>query len=54
MLDGGCALSSKLKVGDTAPDFSAPATRRNPLVLSDLLEDKAVVLAFFPKAFTGG
>ncbi len=53
-LDGGCTLGSELQVGDTAPEFSATATRRNPLVLSDLLEDKAVVLAFFPKAFTGG
>lgn len=47
-------MSSQLKVGDSAPEFSAPATRRNPLVLSDLLEDKAVVLAFYPKSFTGG
>ena len=47
-------MSSNLKVGDTAPEFSAPATKRNPLVLSDLLEDKTVVLAFYPKSFTGG
>ena len=51
---GGRILSSNLKVGDTAPEFSAPATKRNPLVLSDLLEDKTVVLAFYPKSFTGG
>ena len=47
-------MSTELKIGDTAPGFSAPATKRNPLILSDLLEEKAAVLAFFPKAFTGG
>ncbi len=47
-------MSAELKVGDKAPDFSAPATARNPLVLSDLLDNSAVVLAFYPKAFTGG
>ena len=47
-------MSSQLKVGDTSPGFSAPATNRNPLVLSDLLEEKTVVLAFYPKSFTGG
>ena len=54
ILDGGRIVSSQLKVGDTAPGFTAPATRHNPLVLSDLLEDKSVVLAFYPKSFTGG
>ena len=40
--------------GDAAPDFTAPATGPNPLALSDLLKNGSVVLAFFPKAFTGG
>jgi hypothetical protein len=50
--------SAALKVGDTAPDFSAPgATRygllRDPVALSDF-SGKTVVLAFFYKARTKG
>lgn len=51
---GGIALGIDLKVGDEAPDFSAPSTKADPLALADLLKKKRVVLAFFPKAFTGG
>ncbi len=40
--------------GNAAPDFTVPATGPNPLVLSDLLKEGPVVLAFFPRAFTGG
>ncbi len=43
-----------ITVGDPAPDFSAPATGPNPLALADLLAAGPVVLAFYPKAFTGG
>jgi peroxiredoxin len=44
-----------LKVGDAAPDFTLPATPSGkPVKLSDLRGQKAVVLAFFPAAFTGG
>jgi thioredoxin-dependent peroxiredoxin len=43
-----------LTVGDTAPDFTAPATGPDPLALADLLAAGQVVLAFYPKAFTGG
>ena len=43
-----------LNIGDSAPDFTAPATGPNPLALSDLLANGPVVLAFYPKAFTGG
>ena len=45
---------TELKVGDRAPDFSAPATGPNPLILSDLLKTNVIVIAFYPKAFTGG
>ena len=45
---------TRLSTGDTAPEFTATATGPNPLVLSDLLQNGPVVLAFFPKAFTGG
>ena len=43
-----------LKVGDTAPDFTLPSTTGKPIKLSDFRGKKAVVLAFFPAAFTGG
>jgi peroxiredoxin len=43
-----------LKVGDTAPDFTLPSTTGKDIKLSDYRGKKAVVLSFFPAAFTGG
>ena len=43
-----------LKVGDMAPDFTLPSTAGKPVTLSDFRGKSAVVLAFFPAAFTGG
>lgn len=46
-----------LKVGDEAPDFTIAGnmnTTGKPIKLSDFRGKKAVVLAFFPAAFTGG
>jgi peroxiredoxin len=40
--------------GDKAPAFSAPASSGGTVRLSDYKGKKTVVLAFFPKAFTGG
>jgi peroxiredoxin Q/BCP len=42
-----------LKVGDTAPDFTLPASDGQTYSLAKL-KGKFVVLAWFPKAFTGG
>jgi peroxiredoxin len=39
-----------LKVGDTAPDFAVDGKR----TLYDLLKTHAVVVFFFPRAFTPG
>jgi peroxiredoxin Q/BCP len=47
------ALAQELKVGDTAPDFKLPGSDGKAYSLADL-KGKAVVLAWFPKAFTGG
>src|SRR5688572_7971025 len=44
----------ELKVGDTAPDFSLQGTDGKTHKLSDFKGKKAVVVAWFPKAFTGG
>jgi thioredoxin-dependent peroxiredoxin len=44
----------ELKVGDQAPDFTLPATDGKTYTLSKDLRGHWVVLAWFPKAFTGG
>jgi peroxiredoxin Q/BCP len=43
-----------LKVGDPAPDFSLQAGDGKTYKLSDFKGKQAVVLAWFPKAFTSG
>ena len=43
----------QLKAGDTAPDFTLKASDGQTYSLSKL-RGKAVVLAWFTKAFTGG
>ena len=45
---------TSLKVGDPAPDFTLPSTSGKPVHLADFKGKSAVVLAFFPAAFTGG
>ena len=45
--------SADLKVGDAAPPFSLPGSDGKTHRLSDY-RGKTVVLAWFPKAFTGG
>jgi thioredoxin-dependent peroxiredoxin len=40
--------------GEKAPDFSRPASDGRTISLKDFAGKKTVVLAFFPKAFTGG
>ena len=50
----GTAFGATLKVGDTAPDFSLMGSDGKTYKLSDFKGKKPVVLAWFPKAFTGG
>ena len=50
----GSQLAAALEVGDKAPDFSLPASDGKTYSLSQFLGKKPVVIAFFPKAFTGG
>ena len=47
------ATAQELKVGDLAPDFTLKASDGQTYTLSKL-KGKTVVLAWFPKAFTGG
>lgn len=47
------ASAQELKVGDKAPEFSLPGSDGKTHSLSQL-KGRAVVLAWFPKAFTGG
>jgi len=44
----------KVKVGETAPHFTAPATDGSKLSLSDLTSKKHVILYFYPKDDTPG
>jgi len=46
--------SVELHVGDSAPDFSLIGSDGRTHSLSPRSDTSAVVLAWFPKAFTGG
>ena len=50
----GDATAAELKVGDAAPDFSLRGTDGNQYQLRELVGKQAVVIAWFPKAFTPG
>jgi hypothetical protein len=46
--------SRELRPGDIAPDFTLPGSDGRTYRLRDLIGTRAVVIAWFPKAFTGG
>jgi thioredoxin-dependent peroxiredoxin len=46
--------AAELKAGDTAPDFSLAGSDGKTYKLADFEDKQAVVVAWFPKAFTGG
>src|SRR6476660_726049 len=48
------AAAADLKVGDPAPNFSLKASDGKTYKLSDFKGKQAVVLAWFPAAFTAG
>ncbi len=55
LVGAGCARAeTELKVGDMAPDFALQATDGKTYRLADFQGKSAVVLAWFPKAFTRG
>jgi peroxiredoxin Q/BCP len=47
------ASAAELNPGDTAPEFTMPGSDGKTHTLSDY-KGQVVVLAWFPKAFTGG
>ncbi|MBP1605745.1 MAG: bcp 3 [Acidobacteria bacterium] len=52
-IGGDNVAANELKVGDPAPAFSLPGSDGKVHSLADY-QGKVVVLAWFPKAFTGG
>jgi peroxiredoxin len=55
MAQGGADRgNAKLEPGDEAPDFELPGSDGRTYRLADFRGREAVVLAWFPKAFTGG
>ena len=53
VLAGGGLDAAELKVGDQAPEFALKGSDGKTYKLSEL-KGRAVVLAWYPKAFTGG
>lgn len=47
-------LASALEEGDKAPDFALQASDGKTYTLSEFVGVRPIVIAFFPKAFTGG
>lgn len=50
----GGQIAAALEVGDKAPDFELQASDGETYSMSQFTGNKPVVIAFFPKAFTGG
>jgi peroxiredoxin Q/BCP len=48
------AYAEALKVGDKAPDFKLKGSDGKDYSLAQFKGKQAVVIAWFPKAFTGG
>jgi peroxiredoxin Q/BCP len=53
LLAPAAALAGELKAGDAAPAFAMPGSDGKTHQLSDYA-GQVVVVAWFPKAFTGG
>lgn len=53
-MSGAAFAADELKVGDDAPEFELTGSDGKVYKLSDFKGKQAVVVAWFPKAFTGG
>ncbi len=51
---GGSAAADELKTGDVAPAFKLPGSDGKTYKLADFKDKQVVVVAWYPKAFTGG
>ena len=51
---GGPAEAAAPQVGDVAPGFTLPGSDGQEYSLDDFRDKRVVILAWFPKAFTGG
>jgi peroxiredoxin Q/BCP len=51
---GANSNAAELKVGDLAPEFQMPGSDGKTYQLADFKGKKAFVIAWYPKAFTGG
>ena len=51
---GGAVMGAELQVGDAAPNFELQGSDGKTYRLADFKGKQPVVLAWFPKAFTGG
>jgi peroxiredoxin Q/BCP len=54
VLLAAAAVAPRPTVGTAAPEFSLAASSGKKISLADFKGERSVVLAFFPKAFTGG
>lgn len=54
LLPAAAPAAAALEAGDRAPDFSLEASDGETYSLSQFRGERPVVIAFFPKAFTGG
>lgn len=48
------SIAAELKVGDDSPDFELVGSDGMTYKLADFKGKRAVVIAWYPKAFTGG
>ena len=53
-VQSGGASAAELAVGDAAPEFEMVGSDGSTYRLSDFRDKQAVVVAWYPKAFTGG
>ena len=51
---GGSAVQAEVSVGDDVPDFQLPGSDGKTYTNKEFKGKKAMVIAWYPKAFTGG